>query len=113
MSRRQVANYDFGLIATLTTASTDGTWTYLGVPWSVFTVTGIFSSGTSGTVQLQGASSSGSTAAMVVTLATVDNTTQIGWNSSAIPVTWVRARATAISTGGNASTIRVGLLAAG
>lgn len=113
MPRRQVANYDFGTLASLTTGSTDGAWTYLGTPWSIFTMTTIFSSGTSGTVILQGASSSGSTAAMAVTLATADNTTQLAYNSSAIPVTWVRARATAISTGGNPSTITVNLLAAG
>mgnify|MGYP001575583049 CR=1 FL=1 len=113
MPRRQVANYDFGTLATLTTGSTDGTWTFLGTPWSIFTVTGIFSSGKSGTVKLRGARSSGSTAAMAVILATIDNTTQIGYNSSAIPVSWVQARATAISTGGNASAITVNLLAAG
>lgn len=112
MPRRQVANYDFGTIATLTTGSTDGTWTYLGAPFTRFTVTATFSSGTSGTVLLEGATSSGSTAALDLTLATVDNTTQIGYNSTALPITWVRARATAMTTGGNPSTVTCGLVAA-
>jgi len=112
MPRRQVANYDFGTIASLTTGSTDGSWTYLGAPFTRFTVTGVFSSGTTGTVQLHGASSSGSTATLTVLLATIDNTTQIGYNSTGIPITWVRARTTTMSTGGNPSSITCGLLAA-
>ena len=111
MSRRQVANYDFGTIASLSTASTDGAWTFLGAPFTRFSVTGVFSSGTTGTIQLHGASSSGSTAALIVLLATIDNTTQIGYNTTAIPVSWVRARTTTMSTGGNPSSVTVGLLA--
>ena len=76
-----------------------------------FMVTGTFSSGTSGTVQLQGGTSSGSTATQWLTIATIDNTTQSGV-SVASPSLWIRARATAISTGGNASTITVAALGA-
>ena len=43
--------------------------------------------------------SSDSTAAGIVVLATIDNSTQIAWNSTAVPVTWIEARATAISSG--------------
>lgn len=111
MTQWTAGTVDFGTIASLSTSSTDGTWTRLGRPLNRFTITAVFSSGTSGTVILQGATSSGSTAALALTLVTVDNTTQIGYNSSAINCTWVRARATAISTGGNASAITVGLVA--
>ena len=100
MPRRQVANYDFGTIATLSSGSTNGTWTYLGAPFTRFTITGIYSTDSTGTVQLHGASSSGSTAAMTTLLATISNTTQMGYNSTAIACTWVRARLSdAISTG--------------
>ena len=87
------------------TSSTDGTWTVLPQAFSRFTLRCLFSSGTSGTVQLRGSLSSDSTATGILVLATVDNTTQIGYNSTTIPVNWVQVRATAISTGGNASSI--------
>lgn len=108
---RQRGALEFGTIATLTTGSTDGAWTYLGRPQSRFSIGCYFTVGTSGTVVLQGAfaSSSGtspylSTAAGQITLCTADNTTQVAWTgSTSILVPWVRARATAISTGGTSS----------
>ena len=92
-------------LGALTTGSTAGTWTALPQAFCRHAIRGLFSSGTSGTVQLRGALSSDSTATGIVTLATIDNTTQIGYASSAIALTWLQALATAISTGGNPSTI--------
>lgn len=92
-------------LGALTTGSTAGTWTQLPQAFARHTIRGLFSSGTSGTVQLRGALSSDSTTVGILVLATIDNTTQIGYATTAIPVSWLQALATAISTGGNPSTI--------
>ena len=91
-------------LAALTTASTAGTWTFLGQPFSIFAMQAVFTAAScsSGTCILQGAlTSAPSTAAgsAVITLLTADNTTMLAYNSSEIPVTWVRAAVSAISTG--------------
>mgnify|MGYP001564129639 FL=1 len=86
-------------LGTLTSGSTDGTWIALPQAFSRHTVRGLFAAGSSSTVQLRGAMSSDSTATGIVVLATIDNSTQIAWNSTAVPVTWIEARATAISSG--------------
>lgn len=112
MPRRQVANIGAWSLGSITTGSTATTPVFLGAPFKSFMVSGTFSSGTSGTVQLQGGTSSGSTAAQWVVLATIDNTTQSGVNSTDAPALWLRAIATAISTGGNPSTITVAASAA-
>ena len=112
MPRRQVANTTGWSLGSLTTGSTDGTAVFLGAPYNNFMITGTFSSGTSGTVQLQGGTSSGTTGTQWLLLATIDNTTQSGVNGTLSPSLWIRARATAISTGGNPSTITVAASAA-
>ena len=104
MPRRQVANTTGWSLGSLTTGSTAGTPVWLGAPYTNFMITGTFSSGTTATVQLQGGTSSGSTATQWLVLATIDNTTQSGVNSTISPALWIRAIATGISTGGNPST---------
>ena len=96
----------------LTTSSTATSVLYLGGAYSRFTVACDFATGSSGTVQLQGylttdAGSTGPSGTAGLVLATVDNTTAYGYNSTAIPMLGLRAIATAISTGGTPTTIDV------
>ena len=91
---------------TLTTASTNGTWTFLGQPMSLLTMQAVFTAAScsSGTCILQGSLTSAPSTAMgsgILPILTADNTTMLAFNSSGqgIPVTWVRANVTALSTG--------------
>ena len=89
--------YDLG---TLSSGSTNGT-AIATAGYSRYSVYGVqsISTGTF-TIILQGASSSGFTTG--VTLATIDASTSLAWNTTAIPCQWIRARATAgPSTGTN------------
>ena len=82
---------------TLTTAAMTGAFFRLAQPFSRFTAHGEFAANTSGTFTIQGAlTSDPSTSPVMITL---DNTTAIGWNTTGMPMTWVRAVASTISSG--------------
>lgn len=104
MPNRMVAG-EFFTLGTLSSGSTNGAATSLGVPFSRFSVYGVQSVSTGTfTVILQGATSSGFTTG--ATLATIDASTSLAWNTTAIPCLWIRARATAgPSSGGNEVTV--------
>lgn len=103
MTKWMTAGQFFSL-GTLSSGSTDGTAVSLGVPFSRFSVYGVESITTGTfTIILQGATSSGFTTG--VTLATISDTTSLAWNTTAIPCTWLRAKATAGPSTGNNSVV--------
>lgn len=112
MPKRQVANLEFTL-GTVSSGSTQTGWVSLGVPFSVFHAYGVqsISTGTfSGTVY--GATSSGGTTANTVVLATISNSTTHGYNTTAIPCSWLNfVTSGGPSTDGN--TVAVSVACAG
>lgn len=114
MAKRQVANEVFALGSVSSAAGSSQTgWISLGVPFSLFYLQSSQSIST-GTYagSLYGATSSGGTTASSVVLATVDNTTAHGYNTTAIPCNWVNYVSSGNpSTGGN--TVLVSVACAG